>query len=495
MSRQHIATLILVALLCGCSAPAASPTSTPVPPTPPPTATPMPTATPEPTATPTSLPTATPTPTPTSLPIWPNGFQLGAVVLDVPANNQLMLDSGITWVQSRVNHTKGTTAVPSVIGMANDAHLKVLVTVGQDESSILDSAYQAEYVSYLAALAEAGADGIEVGREPNWSMRGTTLQVSEYAALLCEAYGAIKAANPKTLVISAAPVPTDFFGGCTSEGCDDLPWLEGLAAAGTAECLDLVGAHYLDGATDPEENTDHPADDGSGHHSWYFWPTVEVYSDIFDGVCPLAFTSFGYPSFDGLGEPPVGFQWAEETTVDDQAAWTARAVELSTESDAVGLLIIWNLDYTSHPAPSNAWAIIRPDGSCPTCDALGELLGRLEGQESPALCAARELEEELGYRARQLVPITSYYSSVGFTNERMHIFLGLDLEETEIRPEWDERIQAIQIPIRDIETKLMNGEFEDSKTIIGLYALLSYIKEHPRMPLAGGNGGRSSSND
>jgi hypothetical protein len=376
MSRQHIATLILVALLCGCSTPAASPTSTPVPPTPLPTVTLVPTATPVPTATSTPLPTAIPTPKPIPLPTWPNGFQLGATVEDVPAHSQLMLDSGMTWVQSRVNHTKGTTAAPPIIDTAHDAHLKVLVTVAQDESAILDSAYQAEYVSYLAALAEAGADGIEVGSQPNLSRSGSILQPAEYTALLCEAYSAIKAANLETLVISAAPTPTGYYGGCTKEGCDDLPWLEGLAGAGAAECVDFIGASHVAGATDPEESTGHPADDGSGHHSWYFWPTVEAYSGIFGGARPLAFTSFGYSSFDGLGEPPVGFQWAEETTVADQAAWTAKAVELSTESDDVGMLIIWNLDYTSQSAPSNAWAIIRPDGSCPTCDALGELLGK-----------------------------------------------------------------------------------------------------------------------
>ena len=105
--------------------------------------------------------------------------------------------------------------------------------------------------------------------------------------------------------------------------------------------------------------------------------------------------------------------------------------------------------------------------------------GRLEAQESPRECARRELEEELGYRARELIWMASYYSSVGFTNERMHIFLGLDLERVAERPEWDERVQAVELPIGDIETRLLNGEFEDSKTIIGLYELMSYLRSHP----------------
>src|SRR5689334_1273570 len=45
--------------------------------------------------------------------------------------------------------------------------------------------------------------------------------------------------------------------------------------------------------------------------------------------------------------------------------------------------------------------------------------GRLEPNEEPMSCAARELEEEIRYRANRLIPIASYYSSVGFTNERM----------------------------------------------------------------------------
>jgi ADP-ribose pyrophosphatase len=102
--------------------------------------------------------------------------------------------------------------------------------------------------------------------------------------------------------------------------------------------------------------------------------------------------------------------------------------------------------------------------------------GRLEINETPESCAYREIEEELGYRAGKLVLAHSYYSSVGFTNERMYVYLGFDLCETKKRPEWDERIQIIRLPIPDVEKKLRCGEFEDSKTIIGLYAMLSYLK-------------------
>lgn len=103
--------------------------------------------------------------------------------------------------------------------------------------------------------------------------------------------------------------------------------------------------------------------------------------------------------------------------------------------------------------------------------------GRLEDGESPEICASRELEEELGYQAGEIILATSYFSSVGFTNERMYIFLAFDLKEVEKKLEWDERIEIIKVPMSEIENKLSSNEFEDSKTIIGLRELMAYLKK------------------
>ena len=102
--------------------------------------------------------------------------------------------------------------------------------------------------------------------------------------------------------------------------------------------------------------------------------------------------------------------------------------------------------------------------------------GRLEPNEEPLSCAARELEEEIGYRAKQLIPIASYYSSVGYSNERMYLFLALDLEKTGRAPEADERIQEVIMPLETVREKLAAQEFEDSKTIIGLREALAHLE-------------------
>jgi ADP-ribose pyrophosphatase len=102
--------------------------------------------------------------------------------------------------------------------------------------------------------------------------------------------------------------------------------------------------------------------------------------------------------------------------------------------------------------------------------------GRLEPNEEPMDCAARELEEEIGYRAGKLIPIASYFASVGNSNEKMHLFLALDLERTKQRLESDERIQEVVMSLALVKEKLANQEFEDSKTIIGLREALVYLE-------------------
>src|SRR5215211_5874130 len=100
--------------------------------------------------------------------------------------------------------------------------------------------------------------------------------------------------------------------------------------------------------------------------------------------------------------------------------------------------------------------------------------GRLEAGEEPVACAARELEEEIGYRPTELIPLASYLSSVGFTDERMHIFLALEPEKTKLKLEADERIHEVIMPIEMIQQKLDAQEFEDAKTIVGLREFLAY---------------------
>ncbi len=67
----------------------------------------------------------------------------------------------------------------------------------------------------------------------------------------------------------------------------------------------------------------------------------------------------------------------------------------------------------------------------------------------------------------------SYFSSAGFTDERMYIYLAFDLVATARQLEFDERIEVVAVPINEIGELLASGAIEDAKTIIGLRSLLA----------------------
>lgn len=102
--------------------------------------------------------------------------------------------------------------------------------------------------------------------------------------------------------------------------------------------------------------------------------------------------------------------------------------------------------------------------------------GRLENlNESPIARASLELQEEIGFKTSNLIKIVEYYSSVGFTNEKMHIFLAKDLEPTGRNTEVDEDVEIVKINIKDIRSMITSGKIIDSKTLIGLLMFLQSL--------------------
>ncbi len=99
--------------------------------------------------------------------------------------------------------------------------------------------------------------------------------------------------------------------------------------------------------------------------------------------------------------------------------------------------------------------------------------GKLDvpGEEAEQ-CARRELAEEVGLAAGKLERLVHYYTSPGFTDEELTIFLATDLSEVEMNrvgPE-ERAAEIVRVPIGEIAAML--PEIEDSKTVIGLQALL-----------------------
>ncbi|MEJ7617345.1 MAG: NUDIX hydrolase [Pyrinomonadaceae bacterium] len=94
--------------------------------------------------------------------------------------------------------------------------------------------------------------------------------------------------------------------------------------------------------------------------------------------------------------------------------------------------------------------------------------GSRDMAEKPEECAARELEEELGLVARELIPLVEFFVSPGFCAEKMWIFLALGLEETTQRLEDDELIEVVRLSWPRVLEMVSDNEIEDAKTMIGL---------------------------
>lgn len=339
-------------------------------------------------------PVATATPAVTAIPVTVDGtlpaddsFEIGAVLrgfdtVDMERAWGYMEPAGMNWVKIQLRYDRGANADDFgwIVQFNHENGFKVLFGVVGEPGEIYQDGYAEEYAEFVARLAEIGADGIEVWNEVNLDREWPTGRISaaDYTEFLRVSYEAIKAVNPNTLVISAGLAPTGFFAGCAAGGCDDDVYYRNMAAAGAAQYMDCVGAHYNEGVVPPTVNSSDPRDPRNPYPTQYLQANTDRAWVPFGGAVPVCYTELGYLTNEGYPDItplPENFFWAENVTIEEQAQWLGDAALISAESGKVRLMIIWNMDYANNQEfdPIAGYAIIRADGSCPACDTLGSI--------------------------------------------------------------------------------------------------------------------------
>ena len=130
------------------------------------------------------------------------------------------------------------------------------------------------------------------------------------------------------------------------------------------------------------------------------------------------------------------------------------------------------------PVFSNGDVLLVEQFRYPMQQSLLELpAGRIDPGESPEETAARELEEEVGFRAGRLEKLAAFYTTPGFCNELLHLFLARDLEPGGRAGDEDEELSVHRYSRRQLEKLIRSGRIVDAKTLIGLHLLLAIEKD------------------
>lgn len=96
--------------------------------------------------------------------------------------------------------------------------------------------------------------------------------------------------------------------------------------------------------------------------------------------------------------------------------------------------------------------------------------GGIDAGESVEGAVQRELQEETGHRAGRLERLGCFFTSPGYCDELMHLFLATELEPRPLVADSDENIEVVRMPLADALALIERGEICDAKTIIGLWA-------------------------
>jgi ADP-ribose pyrophosphatase len=102
--------------------------------------------------------------------------------------------------------------------------------------------------------------------------------------------------------------------------------------------------------------------------------------------------------------------------------------------------------------------------------------GGIDEGEEPEDAVLREMQEETGFRPGKVTRLCGFYTTPGFCDEYLHLYLATGLEESRLYAEDTPGIEVERVPQDEIPARLASGDIEDAKTYAGLLFYMEYKK-------------------
>jgi hypothetical protein len=251
--------------------------------------------------------------------------------------------------------------------------------------------YNNDFGRFVNAVAYLGADAIQIWNAQNLDVAWPKDQIdpAAYIELLRVSYAEIKSQkeiNPDVIVITGAPAPTSAQRAFPGRIMNDDLYYQGMAEAYAAvgtPIADCIGVNYIEGMVPPDQTS---GDSRDNYPTRYFTTMLRrAYTPFQSTGLPLCITDLGYLSLSAYGnvdDPnksllaplPAGFEWAFNTTVEQQSEWLASAIKIASEMSSIQIrmVMIWRINGLPGNTLIHNYSIIHRDG-CPACTAIANL--------------------------------------------------------------------------------------------------------------------------
>lgn len=170
-----------------------------------------------------------------------------------------------------------------------------------------------------------------------------------------------------------------------------------------------------------------------------------------------------------------------KATIATHRIYTGKAISLDVDQVRFPDGSTGELEMVRHPGASAIVPFLTdPDGEDPQLLLIRQYryaadrylyeipAGKLDADETPADCAARELREETGCTAEHIEQLYTMYTTPGFTDEQIHIFMATGLTRGPVATEADEFLEVQTMTLSRALAMIQLGEIQDAKTALGI---------------------------